>query len=161
MMAYSWVEWLFCLMRITLDLPSTFKNVYVYMQDFPSGSVGKESACKAGDPVWSLGWEDPLGPWRRNWQPTPVLFAGELRGQRSWAGYSLWDRRESDMIATFTSTRVYAGQSCVCRMFGNIPPLHLPTVPPELWQSAFPRSLGVLHWNQFMGLKKQDGLWSM
>ena len=27
---------------------------------FPSSSVGKESACNAGDQVRSLGWEDPL-----------------------------------------------------------------------------------------------------
>ena len=27
---------------------------------FPGGSAGKESACNAGDRVWSLGWEDPL-----------------------------------------------------------------------------------------------------
>ena len=27
---------------------------------FPGGSDSKESACNAGDPVWSLGWEDPL-----------------------------------------------------------------------------------------------------
>ena len=27
---------------------------------FPGGSDGKASACNAGDPVWSLGWEDPL-----------------------------------------------------------------------------------------------------
>ena len=27
---------------------------------FPSGSVGKESACNAGDPGWFLGWENPL-----------------------------------------------------------------------------------------------------
>ena len=27
---------------------------------FPGGSVGKESAHKAGDLVRSLGWEDPL-----------------------------------------------------------------------------------------------------
>ena len=27
---------------------------------FSSGSDGKESACKAGDPIQSLGWEDPL-----------------------------------------------------------------------------------------------------
>ena len=28
---------------------------------FPGGSVGKEFACNAGDAVWSLGQEDPLG----------------------------------------------------------------------------------------------------
>ena len=27
---------------------------------FPGGSDGKESACNVGDPVQSLGWEDPL-----------------------------------------------------------------------------------------------------
>ena len=29
-------------------------------QGFPGGSDGKESAHNAGDPVQSLGWEDPL-----------------------------------------------------------------------------------------------------
>ena len=28
-------------------------------------------------------------PWRREWQPTPVFWPGELHGQRSLAGYSL------------------------------------------------------------------------
>ena len=27
---------------------------------FPDSSVGKESACNAGDPVQFLDWEDPL-----------------------------------------------------------------------------------------------------
>ena len=35
-------------------------------------------------------------PWRRKWQPTPVFLPGELRGQRSLAGYSPWGRKESD-----------------------------------------------------------------
>ena len=30
------------------------------LRSFPGGSEGKASACKAGDPVLSLGWEDPL-----------------------------------------------------------------------------------------------------
>ena len=35
--------------------------VCVYVYSFPCSSVGKESACSAGDPwVRSLGWEDPL-----------------------------------------------------------------------------------------------------
>ena len=28
-------------------------------------------------------------PWRRIWQPTPVLLPGEYHGQKSLAGYSL------------------------------------------------------------------------
>ena len=30
-------------------------------------------------------------PWSRKWQPTPFL-PGEFHGQRSLAGYSLWDQ---------------------------------------------------------------------
>ena len=36
-------------------------------------------------------------PWRREWLPTPVLLPGEFRGQRSLAGFSPWDHKESDM----------------------------------------------------------------
>ena len=42
----------------------------------------------------SLGWEDP---WRRAWQPTPVLLPGESQGQGSLAGYSPRGRKELDM----------------------------------------------------------------
>ena len=35
-------------------------------------------------------------PWRRAWQPTPVFLPGKLRGQRSLAGYSLWNHKELD-----------------------------------------------------------------
>ena len=36
-------------------------------------------------------------PWRRKWQPTPVLLPGKSHGRRSLAGYSPWGRRESGM----------------------------------------------------------------
>ena len=36
-------------------------------------------------------------PWRRKWQPTPVFPPGESHGQRTLAGYSPWDGKESDM----------------------------------------------------------------
>ena len=35
-------------------------------------------------------------PWRRKWQPTPVILPGEFHGQRSLAGYSPWGHKESD-----------------------------------------------------------------
>ena len=35
-------------------------------------------------------------PWRRKWQPTPVLLPGEFHGQRSLMGYSPWSRKELD-----------------------------------------------------------------
>ena len=43
--------------------------------------------------VQSLGWEIP---WRRKWQPTPVLLPGKSRGWRSLVGYSPWGLEESD-----------------------------------------------------------------
>ena len=51
--------------------------------------------------VRSLGQEDPL---EKNWQPTPVFLPGESHGQRSWAGYSPWGPKESDMTVRLTFT---------------------------------------------------------
>ena len=40
--------------------------------------------------------------WRREWQPTPVLFPGDSHGQKNLSGYSLWDHKEPDMIEQLT-----------------------------------------------------------
>jgi len=51
-------------------------------------------------------------PWRRAWQPTPVLLPGEPHAQRSLAGYSPWGRTESDMAEPLThihSSRMQLG----------------------------------------------------
>jgi len=56
---------------------------------FPGGTNGKESVCQCmgceghGFDLW-------VGkiPWKRAWQPTPVLLPGESHGQRSLVGYS-------------------------------------------------------------------------
>jgi len=40
--------------------------------------------------VLSLGWGYP---WRREWQPIPVLLPGKSQGQRSQADYSPWGHR--------------------------------------------------------------------
>ena len=37
-------------------------------------------------------------PWRRKWQPTPVLLPGKFHGWRSLVGYSPWGCKESDKI---------------------------------------------------------------
>ena len=50
-------------------------------------------------------------PWRRKWQPTPVFLPGEFHGQRSLAGYSPRDGKESDttvrLTFTFFSVEIY------------------------------------------------------
>ena len=62
---------------------------------FPGSSEVKASACNAGDPGLIPG----LGrfPWRRKWQPTPVLLPGESHEQRSLVGYSPRGRKESNV----------------------------------------------------------------
>ena len=39
-------------------------------------------------------------PWRRKWQPTPVLLPGKAHGWRSLVGYSSWGRRVGHDRAT-------------------------------------------------------------
>ena len=62
---------------------------------FPGGSDSKESVFSAGDPGSIPG----LGrtPGEGNHLLTPVFLPGESHGQRSLVGYSLWDRKESDV----------------------------------------------------------------
>ena len=57
---------------------------------FPGGSEVKASAWNAGDPGFNP-WVGKI-PWRRKWQPTPVLLPGESHGGRSLIGYSPWGR---------------------------------------------------------------------
>ena len=60
---------------------------------FPGGSDGEKSACDEGD----LGSIPGLGkiPWRRAWQPIPVVLPGKSHGQRSLVGYSPLGDKES------------------------------------------------------------------
>ena len=64
---------------------------------FPGGASGKEPACSCRRHK-RLGFNSWVGkiPWRRAWQPTPVLLPGESHGQRSLAGYSPQGHKELD-----------------------------------------------------------------
>ena len=46
----------------------------------PGGLDGKVSACNVGDPGSIPGLNPLVGkiPWRRNWQPTPVLLPEKI-----------------------------------------------------------------------------------
>ena len=72
-----------------------FNLTFPFLVSAPGGSEGKASACNMGD----SGSIPGLGriPWRRKWQPTPVLLPGISHGRRSLVGYSPWGRKESDM----------------------------------------------------------------
>ena len=74
-----------CMYRMETKFPSL---IGVYIQGFPCGSAGKESACNAGD----LGSIPRLGrsPGEGKRLPTPVLWPGEFHE-------SPWSCKELDM----------------------------------------------------------------
>ena len=55
--------------------------------------------------MWETRFDPWIGkiPWRRKWQPTPVLLPGESHGWRSLVGYSSWGHKESDTTEQFYS----------------------------------------------------------
>ena len=77
-------------------MPTTKKNK-TSLFIFKSGCFsGKESTCQCR----RCRFYPCIGkmPWRRKWQPTPVLFLpGEFHGQRGLVDYSPWGHKESDM----------------------------------------------------------------
>ena len=62
-------------------------------EGFPGGTVVKNLPAVQETGVQSLGREDPL---QEEIAPIAVFLPGEVHGQRSLAGYSLWDCKESD-----------------------------------------------------------------
>ena len=54
--------------------------------------------------VQSLGQEDPL---EKEMATTPVFLPGKCQQQRSLAGYSPWDHKESDMTEQITDISVF------------------------------------------------------
>ena len=71
-----------------------------YPVGFPSGTVGKESACQSRrhrghgfDP-----WVRKI-LWRRKWQPIPVLLPRKSHGQRSLVGCSPRGCKELDVLS--------------------------------------------------------------
>ena len=59
-------------------------------------------------------------PWRRKWQPTPVLLLGKSHGWRSLVGYSPCGRKESDTtewlhfnVTAFVKTQIYIPKKSV------------------------------------------------
>ena len=54
----------------------------------PPANVGDKRDEGSIPGVWKI-------PWRRKWQPAPVLLPGKSHGQRSLVGYSPWGRQES------------------------------------------------------------------
>ena len=58
-------------------------------------AVVKNPPAKAGD-IRDAGLIRRSIPWRRAWQPTPVLWSGEAHGQRSLEGHGPCGHKEPD-----------------------------------------------------------------
>ena len=54
-------------------------------------------------------------PWRRKWQPTPVLLPGKSHEWRSVVGYSPWNHKEPDM-----TERLYFLRTKNCNQLSRI-----------------------------------------
>ena len=98
-----------------LLLPSIFPSIRVFSESalasggqildpgivakgFPGGSVGKETACNAGDTGdTDHPWTGEVH-WRKAWQPTPLFLSREFYGQRNLTGYSPWGHKKSDPV---------------------------------------------------------------
>ena len=61
---------------------------FILPHGLPWWLSGKESACQCRRCKFNP-WVRKI-PWRRKWQPTPVVLLGKSRGQRSLAGYRQW-----------------------------------------------------------------------
>ena len=62
-----------------------------WIHEIPWWLSGKESICQCRRRGFDL-WLRKI-PWRRAWQPTPVLLPGKSHGQRNLARYSPWGRK--------------------------------------------------------------------
>ena len=86
-----------------LQMPVAFLTPLVTTRNKPRESLVVQMVTNlpAMQETWvqSLGQEDP---WRRKWQPTPVLLPGESHGQRSLVGYSPGSHKELDTTRQLT-----------------------------------------------------------
>ena len=86
---------------INTNIKQRLMSLLLTPQGFPGGSDDNNLACNVED----LGSIPGSGrsPGEGNWLPTPVFLPGRIHGQRSLAGYSSRDLKESDTTETFFS----------------------------------------------------------
>ena len=80
--------------------------IKIRAETFPAGASGKEPTCQSRrrmrhqfDP-----WVRKI-PWRKAWQPTPILLTGESHGQRNLAGYRPWGHKQLDTTEAIEHAR--------------------------------------------------------
>ena len=71
--------------------PSSILLFFSNKNHFPGGSASKASACNAGDPGQSLGWEDPL---KKGKSTHSSILAWKIPWTAEPGGYSPWGHKE-------------------------------------------------------------------
>ena len=87
--------------RIRIPIVPNFPGyfvIYLYSKIFPGGSDGK-SVCLQHRRHGFSPWVGKI-PWRRKWQPTPVLLPGKSHGWRSLVGYNPWGSLGAQLVKT-------------------------------------------------------------
>ena len=93
------------------------QQIYIYihthtyphiLKDFPGGDSCKEPACQCRRPK-KHGINPCVGkiPWRRAWQPTPVLLPKESHRQRRLGDYSPLGHKETQLKWLSTNTHTF------------------------------------------------------
>ena len=80
----------------------------------PQWLSSKESTCSVGDTGLIPG--SGRFPWRRKWQPTPVVLPGESHGQRNLVGCTQWSPKR---VGHNLATKQQQNNSCICSQFQN------------------------------------------
>ena len=97
-------------------------------------------------------------PWRRKWQPTPILLPGKFHGQRSLVGYSPWNRKELPLSFPFLfhlSTEYHITHiHCLCVMQYRLGYTIVMNIPNNKWYIFLTKSTFLPQVGQDLRLMK-------
>ena len=68
--------------------------------------------------TWAQSWIGRI-PWRRAWQPTPVLLPGESCGQKHLEGHSPWGHRELDTPERLSKQSICFRQTALAHLIDS------------------------------------------
>ena len=106
----------------------------ILLMGFSYSSVGKESACNAGDLGSIPGWERLS--WKRKCQPTPVSLPGESHEQRSLAGYSPWGCKSWTWLTLLQGVAYNSTKPFLECLSHHQPPSHLSFKWGQIWHGS-------------------------
>ena len=132
-----------------LLIPSSLLNTF-----YPKGEAGVQlpgsylfafsyCSCRSGFNPWVR-----KIPWRRKWQPTPVLLPGKSHRQRSIVAYSPWGHKESDMTERlhFHCSWGFPGKNIRVAVFFPVDHVFFRTLHYDPSILGGPAHVSYLHW---------------